>query len=146
VSKAARICLIDDEVGLLDAAAHSLREAGFEVLTAPGAAAGLDMIDRTQVDAIVTDMNMPGTSGAQLIAEARARWPDLPIVAISGSHTADGQSMLDQARTLGADALVAKPFRAAALREVLASLLARKHTDEIAHGRRLDPSLERAPS
>jgi CheY-like chemotaxis protein len=145
VSKAARICLIDDEVTLLDAAALSLRDAGYEVWTAPGAAAGLDMIDRTQIDAIVTDMNMPGTSGAQLIAEARARWPDLPIVAISGSHTAEGQSMLDQARALGADALVAKPFRAAALREVLQSLLAAKQTDEIAHRRRrLDASHERA--
>jgi CheY-like chemotaxis protein len=126
VSKPVRICVIDDEVVVLDATAHGLREAGYEVLTAPGAAAGLDVIDRTEIDAIVTDMNMPGTSGAQLITEARAKWPGLPIIAISGSHTADGESMLDQARALGADALVPKPFRAAALRDVLDQVLAQK--------------------
>jgi DNA-binding response OmpR family regulator len=126
MSKPARICVIDDEVVVLDATAYGLREAGYEVLTAPGAAAGLDIIDRIDIDAVVTDMNMPGTSGAQLIAEARARWPDLPIIAISGSHTAEGQSMLDSARALGANALVAKPFRADALREVLESVLAQK--------------------
>jgi CheY-like chemotaxis protein len=111
-------------VVVLDATADGLREAGYEVLTAPGAAAGLDVIDRTAIDAIVTDMNMPGTSGAQLITQARQRWPDLPIVAISGSHTAQGESMLDSARALGADALVAKPFRAVELARVLDGVLA----------------------
>jgi DNA-binding response OmpR family regulator len=132
VSKPVRICLIDDDVVVLEATALGLRDAGYEVLTAPGAAAGLDMIDRTDIDAIITDMNMPGTSGAQLIAEARARWPKLPIIAISGSQTAEGRSMLDQASALGADALVPKPFRAAALQRVLEAVMARKHTDEFA--------------
>jgi CheY-like chemotaxis protein len=131
MSKAARICVIDDEVVVLDATASGLREAGYDVLTAPGAAAGLDMIDRAEIDAIVTDMNMPGTSGAQLIAEARARWPNLPIIAISGSHTAEGESMLDSARALGADALVPKPFRAAVLRDVLASVLAQRQNEPL---------------
>jgi DNA-binding response OmpR family regulator len=131
MSKAARICVIDDEVVVLDATASGLREAGYDVLTAPGAAAGLDMIDRAEIDAIVTDMNMPGTSGAQLIAEARARWPNLPIIAISGSHTAEGESMLDSARALGADAMVAKPFRAAVLRDVLASVLSQRQNKSL---------------
>jgi CheY-like chemotaxis protein len=122
-AKQARICVIDDEIVVLDATASALRDAGYEVVTAPGAAAGLDIISRTGIDAIVTDMNMPGTGGAELIAEVRARWPDMPIIAISGSHTAEGASMLDRARELGADALVPKPFRAAALREALEAVL-----------------------
>jgi CheY-like chemotaxis protein len=130
--KRARICLIDDEVIVLDAIAYGLRDAGYEVLTAPGAAAGLDLIARTPIDAIITDMNMPGASGAQLIAEARSRWPDLPIIAISGSHTAEGESLLDQARALGADALAPKPLRAAALREVLDRVLAQNKQTLIA--------------
>jgi CheY-like chemotaxis protein len=121
-----RICLIDDDVMLLDATAAGLREAGYAVLTAPGAAAGLDLVQRGGADAIVTDMNMPGTSGAELIAQARASWPDLPIIAISGSIAASGESMLDAARRLGADALLPKPFRAAALKEVLDRVLATK--------------------
>jgi CheY-like chemotaxis protein len=124
----AHICLIDDDVAMLDAMAHSLREAGYAVLTAPGAAAGLDVVARGGVDAIVTDMNMPGTSGAQLITEARANWPDLPIIAISGSITAEGVSLLDVARSLGADALLAKPFRARELTDALQRALAQRAT------------------
>jgi CheY-like chemotaxis protein len=125
-----RICLIDDDVLALDAMANGLREAGYAVLTAPGAAAGLDLVQRGGADAIVTDMNMPGTSGAQLIAEARASWPHMPIVAISGSSLADGESMLDAARALGADALLPKPFRISQLREVLDGILAAKHASQ----------------
>ena len=85
MSAPARICLIDDELAVRDALALGLRDAGFEVATAPGAAAGLDILLREGADAVVTDMNMPGTGGAQFIEEARARWPELPIVAISGA-------------------------------------------------------------
>ena len=121
-----RICLIDDDVIVLEAMAMGLREAGYAVLTAPGAAAGLDLIQRGGADIIVTDMNMPGTSGAQLIAQARASWPDMPIIAISGSSSGDGESMLDAAAALGADALLPKPFRIADLKSVLDRVLAAK--------------------
>jgi DNA-binding response OmpR family regulator len=126
MSKAARICVIDDDVLLLGATALCLRDAGYEVLTAPGAAAGLDAIERNGADAIVTDMNMPGTSGAQLIAEVRSKWPDMPIIAMSGSWTADGTSMLAAAQALGADALLPKPFRAAELGDMLNRMLTSK--------------------
>jgi CheY-like chemotaxis protein len=119
-----RICVIDDDVVVLDAMAVGLADAGYTVLTAPGAVAGLDLIARAGADVIVTDMNMPGTSGAQFIAEARAQWPDTPIIAMSGSLTAEGGSMLDLARALGADALLPKPFRAGVLVTELERLLA----------------------
>ena len=134
-----RICLIDDDVMVLDAMAVGLRDAGYAVLTAPGAAAGLDLIQRGGADAIVTDMNMPGTSGAQLIAQARASWPDLPIIAMSGSVTEEGGSMLDIARQLGADALLPKPFRIAQLKEVLDRVLTAKQAAKVA------PNPQRTP-
>lgn len=121
----ARICLIDDDIFVRDALALGLGDAGFEVVAAPGAAAGLDIAKRERIDAIVTDMNMPGTGGAQLIAEARAQWPDLPIVAISGADVIDGRGMAEIARELGASAALVKPFRARELAAVLERLLKR---------------------
>jgi CheY-like chemotaxis protein len=76
-------------------------------------------------------MNMPGTSGAQLIVEARTLWPQTPIVAVSGSIDAGGMSMLDAARSLGADALLPKPFRAADLRAALERVLAVKSDTDV---------------
>lgn len=120
----ARICLIDDDIFVRDALGLGLSDAGFEVLTAPGAAAGLDIVARENVDAVVTDLNMPGTDGAQLIAETRARWPDMPIVAISGSAAIGTRSIAEVAAALGADAALAKPFRARELAELLERLMA----------------------
>jgi len=119
-----RICLIDDDGFVRDALALGLTDAGYDVITAPGAAAGFDVANREFLHAIVTDMNMPGTSGAELISEARARWPDIPIVAISGAAAIDGRAIDDVARELGADAAMTKPFRARELAALLDKLLA----------------------
>jgi DNA-binding response OmpR family regulator len=119
----ARICLIDDDIFVRDALALGLNDAGFEVLTAPGAAAGFDLAQRELLHAIVTDMNMPGTDGAQFIPEARAQWPDLPIIAISGASVIDGRATADIAGELGANATLIKPFRARELAAVLETLL-----------------------
>lgn len=121
----ARICLIDDDIFVRDAMALGLSDAGFEVATAPGAAAGLDIVAREGADAIVTDMHMPGSDGTQLISEARRRWPDLPIVAITGSMTFGDADVSEVARKLGADALMMKPFRAADLAQTLNQLLSK---------------------
>lgn len=120
----ARICLIDDDIFVRDAMALGLTDAGFEVVTAPGAAAGFDVAAREFVHAIVTDMNMPGAGGADLIAEARTRWPDIAIVAISGAASIDGRSTAELAREQGADAALIKPFRARELAAVVDSALA----------------------
>jgi DNA-binding response OmpR family regulator len=119
----ARICLIDDDIFVREALTLGLTDAGFEVLSAPGAAAGFDLAQRELLHAIVTDMNMPGTNGAQFISEARAQWPDIPIVAISGASVIDGRSTADIARDLGANATLIKPFRARELGALLDTLV-----------------------
>ena len=89
MTTARRICLIDDDTFARNALTLALEDAGYQVVSAPGAAAGFDAVRRNGADAIVTDMNMPGTDGAELITQARAAWPKMPIVAISGSDRSD---------------------------------------------------------
>lgn len=119
-----RICLIDDDIFVRDAMALGLNDAGYDVVTAPGAAAGFDIANRELVGAIVVDMNMPGTGGAQFLTEARARWPDMPLVAISGAALTQGQNTVEVARALGADATLIKPFRARELAAVIERAIA----------------------
>ncbi|MEQ1492948.1 MAG: response regulator [Terricaulis sp.] len=116
--------MIDDDIFVRDAMALGLSDAGFDVVTAPGAAAGFDIASREVVQAIITDMNMPGTGGAQFISEARARWPDIPIIAISGAPAIDGRNTSDVARELGADATLIKPFRARELAALINRVIA----------------------
>jgi len=124
MSSHARICLIDDDIFVRDAMALGLGDAGFDVITAPGAAAGFDVLSRESVEAVITDMNMPGTDGAQFIAEARGRWPNIPIIAISGAAVINGRNTADVARELGANATLIKPFRARELAALIERVLA----------------------
>jgi len=124
MSPRVRICLIDDDIFVRDAMALGLGDAGFDVITAPGAAAGFDIASRELIHAIITDMNMPGTGGAQFIPEARTRWPNVAIIAISGAPVIDGRNTADVARDLGADATLIKPFRARELAALIDNVLA----------------------
>jgi DNA-binding response OmpR family regulator len=118
-----RICLIDDDPIVRDALSLGLSDAGFDVLVAPGAAAALDMMGRNPVDAVVTDMKMPGFDGGALIAALRERWPHLPVVAISGGGEIGGKDVGDIARDQGANTCLVKPFRAADIARALNALL-----------------------
>lgn len=126
MSKPTRICLIDDDMAVRDALSMGLRDAGYEVIVAPGGAAGLDLVRRGDIDAIITDLNMPGTSGAQLIADARLEWPSIPIIAISGSGLVDTSDMGGAADRLGVDGVLLKPFRAKHLVELIEQVLAKR--------------------
>lgn len=126
MSQPPRICLIDDDIFVRDALSLGLSDAGFEVLTAPGAAAGFDIVRRETIDAVITDMNMPGSGGAELIAEVRAEFPDMPIIAISGASVIDGRAIGDIATERGANAVMVKPFRAHQLADMLKALMSKK--------------------
>jgi DNA-binding NtrC family response regulator len=81
-----RVLIVDDDPALLQALPEALRlrMAGVTVDTADSAAAALDRIAARDYDAIVTDIKMPGMDGFALLAEARGRQPDTPILMITG--------------------------------------------------------------
>lgn len=115
----ARLCLIDDDIFILEALAQELKRHHYEVRVAPGAAAGLDVVSREGVDAVITDINMPGTNGMALISQLRSAWPALPIIAMSGSYDEHGRSLSDAAVEIGANCAISKPFRASQLLPLL---------------------------
>lgn len=124
MTERARICVIDDDIFVCQSLALGLREAGYEVSVAPGAVAGLDFVGRNGAEAIITDMMMPGTDGAELIAQARAAWPPMIIIAISGAGVIAGRDVTALAEERGADAVLNKPFGNEDLRALVARLLA----------------------
>ncbi|MBV9116110.1 MAG: response regulator [Acetobacteraceae bacterium] len=68
------------------AAAAWLREAGYRVLEAPDAATAQRLLHGgSRVDALVTDVGLPGrTNGRQLAGAARTQRPDLPVLFMTG--------------------------------------------------------------
>lgn len=78
------ILCVDDEKTPLILRTSVLRKAGFEVVPAESAAGALAIIDSQAVDLVLTDMLMPGISGAELAREVKLRRPELPVVLLSG--------------------------------------------------------------
>jgi len=62
-----RILLVDDDAEALEMLCEFLVEQGYAVETALDGRAALDKLDGVAVDLIVTDYEMPGMSGAELI-------------------------------------------------------------------------------
>jgi two-component system cell cycle sensor histidine kinase/response regulator CckA len=81
----ARVLLVEDEAPLRRLATLVLQRAGHEVLAADCAEAALDLLeDAPPPAALVSDVAMPGMDGLELARALRARWPDLPILLLSG--------------------------------------------------------------
>jgi CheY-like chemotaxis protein len=80
------VLVIEDEEGVRQLASRILQQVGFRVLEAPTGAAALAVLGDPEcpVDLIVTDVVIPDVELSRLEREAHDRWPDLPILYMSG--------------------------------------------------------------
>lgn len=112
------ILLVDDDADVRTMADRTLRERGFHVITATSAHEALVAAAESpgQIDILVTDVAMPGMSGAELAGLLQLSRPT-PVLFISG-----------YAERLGADAalgdFLAKPFTPDQLIDAVATILA----------------------
>jgi CheY-like chemotaxis protein len=115
----ARILLIDDDQGVRDLLGAWLTLDGHVCVTAADGHVGLMLLRATPVDLVITDLVMK-YGGVMTIRVIRWEFPRVGIIAITGH----GKALLEQARSAGADRLLAKPLEAAALRAAVHELLA----------------------
>ena len=120
-----RLLVIDDDNLVRAALTDMLQTAGFEVVTASNGRLGLELLNTTSVDAIITDILMPEQEGLETIREARQRFPDIRILAISGGGAGGGETQLLRfAESFGADQTLPKPFTGSQLVAAVRALLA----------------------
>jgi PAS domain S-box-containing protein len=102
------VMYVDDDEALVFLVQRLLRRRGYQVsgFTDPHEATAALRADPTRYDLLVTDYNMPGFCGVDLVREARRIRPDLPVALASGYVTAE----IEQAAMAeGARALIHKP-------------------------------------
>lgn len=116
-----RVLVVDDDALLRHATCWVLESAGYQVRSAGGVADALKVVDTEALDAVITDLRMPGGDGVSLLRELRRRQSDLPVLMMTG--VPDVRSAID-AVNLAAAAYLVKPVDASELRVVLARLLA----------------------
>lgn len=102
------VLVVDDEAAVLQIASRSLHSSGCRVIQASDGIAAIDMVDRHgPPDLVLTDLMMRGMDGGELARRLRGRWPELPIVFMSGYS----ENHLRQAGALDdSGELMEKPF------------------------------------
>ena len=83
------VLIVDDELNIRRVLAAMLAREGYEVTTAGNGEQALAVLQKTPVDAVVTDLVMPGMSGLKLLERAGVEFPDVPIIMITAHGTVD---------------------------------------------------------
>ena len=131
VRRPPHILIIDDDPALLRTLERVLRTSrpGWRVTTAPTVREATEWLLEAQCDVLVTDLDMPGTGGIDLLKHARQRYPTVVRV-VHSARVAD--VACDPSTAHLADVLLAKPVETAQLLEELDAALARsEESDEL---------------
>lgn len=101
------VLVVDDEPKLCDLLASALSQGGIQVFTAGNGLHALTVLEREEIDLVISDWRMPGMDGPQLLAEIKSRYPNLPVIVMTAYSTVKNavQSMRN-----GAFDYIAKPF------------------------------------
>ena len=115
-----RILVVDDTKEALDMFVSFLRAAGATVFPARSMSEALDVCEKEEIDALVTDLAMPGGDGIQLITAVRNSPTAKPCAVVA--MTALGSTMREASLSAGANAFLEKPIEPSQLVRVLSEL------------------------
>jgi len=101
-----RILVVDDEERILNFLSVKLKASGYEVLTAPNGAKGLEQIQAQEPDLVVLDLLMPKMDGLEMLKQTRTFSP-VPVIILTAKGTDTDRI---KGLQLGADDYLPKPF------------------------------------
>ena len=102
-----RILVIDDEQSARMLLERVLVRSGHQVSVVETGEQGLEALARGSYDLIVTDKNLPGIDGLEVLRLARSKYPSIQAIVVTGFPTPETEAT---AREMGVYAFVTKPF------------------------------------
>jgi putative two-component system response regulator len=102
----ATILVVDDEPGIREVLCRKLSSAGFQCLTAPDGLTALKLLKSNPADLVLLDVTMPGKSGAAVLKDIKAKYPDTAVIMVTA--VADVQTVISLMKA-GAYDYVIKP-------------------------------------
>ena len=103
-----RILIVDDELSMREFLSILLEREGYEVAVASNAEEALGQIDGSLFDLVISDVQMPGLNGIELLARIKQAAPDTAVLMVTAFTAAD-QAV--EAMKLGAYDYISKPFK-----------------------------------
>ncbi len=116
------VLIVDDEPDILDICSRSLTGDRFNVTTASASEEALSILNSRPVDILITDINMPGMSGKELLDVSKKKYPDMSAAVITGNADMD---LAIETMGLGAQAFIVKPFTPSELKSTINKLVER---------------------
>jgi CheY-like chemotaxis protein len=133
------IFVVDDDELVLNLLTKILEPEGYAVRTFACARECASAVSAQGPDCIVSDLQMPGMDGIQLIHALRASGCEVPVIIVTAAIGSSIQ--LDQARRAGAYRILPKPVSRPELLELIAGALAGIGVSEVSFAPRTDPAV-----
>lgn len=109
------ILLVDDEENYRELIAKVLTKAGYEVLQAADGMGALSLLERSNVDLVISDILMPVLNGYALVARLREKWPNMPVILTTGFLSPDAAKSMMK----GSVDFIPKPINAETLLDMV---------------------------
>lgn len=116
----AKVLIVDDDKKLLSLVGEYLESLGFESGLANDAEQARNHLRHSRYDMVISDLNMPGESGLDLLRYVSSRYPEMPFVLMTGCE--DTRIRRESLR-MGADAYIRKPFFLSDLLQTVTSMV-----------------------
>ena len=116
-----RLLILEDEESILKPMVRYFSTSGWEVVAAREPEEAEALFEHARFDVVVLDLGLTGfgREGLSVLGSLRAREPHLPVVVLSGYLTPEVEA---EARRLGADAVLQKPYPLLGLAQVIEGL------------------------
>ena len=123
-----QILIVDDERSMREMLEIFLKREGYSVISSANAADALASVAGEETfDLIITDINMPGLSGLDLLREVKSSVPDIPVIMITAYGSPDSAV---EAMKLGAADYITKPFRIEEIKNRISAVIERRKLAE----------------
>ena len=83
------LLIIDDEKNIRDGLAANFEMEDYNVKTAATGEEGLKLIEKGDIDLVITDLRMPGITGEEVLAKVTAETPGIPVIILTGHGSID---------------------------------------------------------
>jgi len=111
-----RILIVDDNPHMSSLLSDILEFFDYGALGAQDGEEALELLGKDSVDMVITDLRMPRMGGLDLLRAIKGKFPNLPVVVITGFGTDSSES---EAYAAQADGFLAKPFKVDEIKELL---------------------------
>ena len=101
------ILIVDDDFDMLELLQRNLQSRNFHTYKATSVTDAIDILKTSRIDLLITDLQMPGIHGMELLKYVEEHFPDVPKLVITGFPSVDGA--VNAVKSGALDYLV-KPF------------------------------------